>query len=131
MEKSSIPLVLETVLRTLREKCQRTSWDIRGKGKFTTLIVRFNADTGAISDQHEPVSCVTRYRKKSPSKLTHDEQRAKARQQLATEQARKQNTVTESKLSPTDAELETAPLVCLSVPRHKVIYIHLMPATCQ
>ena len=51
----SIPLALETVLQILSEKCQLTSWDIRGKEKLTTLIVRFNEDTGAISNQHEPV----------------------------------------------------------------------------
>ena len=33
-----------------------------------TLVVRFNEDSGAIEDQHEPVRSVTRsYRKKSPS----------------------------------------------------------------
>ena len=53
-----MPLALETALRTLSESCQLTSWDIRGKGKMTTLIVRFNEDTGAIEDQHEPVRSV-------------------------------------------------------------------------
>ena len=107
----SIPLALETVLQTLSEKCQLTSWNIRGKGKLTTLIVRFNEDTGAISDQHEPVSCVTRYRKKSPSELRRDAQRAKARQQqLAAEQASEQNAVTQNNLSPNDADLETSPI---------------------
>ena len=53
-----IPLALETVLRTLSENCQLTSWDIRGMGKMTTLFVRFNEDTGAIEDQHEPVRSV-------------------------------------------------------------------------
>ena len=58
----SVPLALETVFRTLSEKCQLTSWDIRDKRNFTTLIVRFNEDIGAISDQHEPVSFVIRYK---------------------------------------------------------------------
>ena len=84
------------MLPTLSEKCQLTSWDIRGEGKSTTLTVRFIEDTDTnISEQYELVSCVTRYRKKAPSELRRDAQRAKARQQqLATQQASKQNTVT-------------------------------------
>ena len=57
-----MPLALATVLRTLSENCQLTSWDIRGKGKMTTFILRFNENTGATEDQHEPVRSVTRYR---------------------------------------------------------------------
>ena len=42
-----------------------------------TLVVRFNEDSGAIEDQHEPVRSVTRsYRKKSPSELRRDAKRA-------------------------------------------------------
>ena len=59
---------------------------------MTTLIVRFNEDTGP----HEPVRSVTRYRKKSPSELRRDAKRAKARQQ---EQASKQDSEQQTSLS--------------------------------
>ena len=100
-----MPLALETVLRTLSESCQLTSWDIRGKGKMTTLIVRFNEDTGAIEDQHEPVRSVTRYRKKSPSELRRDAKRVKARQQ---EQASKQDSEQQTSLSSSNDGLEAS-----------------------
>ena len=100
-----MPLALETVLRTLSESCQLTSWDIRGKGKMTTLIVRFNEDTGAIEDQHEPVRSVTRYRKKSPSELRRDAKRVKARQQ---EQASKQDSEQQTSLSTSNDGLEAS-----------------------
>ena len=100
-----MPLALEMVLRTLSESCQLTSWDIRGKGKMTTLIVRFNEDTGAIEDQHELVRSVTRYRKKSPSELRHDAKRVKARQQ---EQASKQDSEQQTSLSSSDDGLEAS-----------------------
>ena len=98
-------LALKTVLRTLGENCQLTSWDISGKGKTTTLIVRFNEDTGAIEDQHEPVRSVTRYRKKSPSELRRDAKRAKARQQ---EQASKQDSEQQTSLSSNNDGLEAS-----------------------
>ena len=63
---------------------------------MTTLTVRFNEDTGAIEDQHEPLRSVTRYRKKSPSELRRDAKRAKARQQ---EQASKQDSERQNSLS--------------------------------
>ena len=100
-----MPLALEMVLRTLSESCQLTSWDIRGKGKMTTLIVRFNEDTGAIEDQHEPVRSVTRYRKKSPSELRRDAKRVKARQQ---EQASKQDSEQQTSLSSSNDGLEAS-----------------------
>ena len=100
-----MPLALETALRTLSESCQLISWDIRGKGKMTTLIVRFNEDTGAIEDQHEPVRSVTRYRKKSPSELRRDAKRVKTRQQ---EQASKQDSERQTSLSSSNDGLEAS-----------------------
>ena len=100
-----MPLALETVLRMLSESCQLSSWDIRGKGKMTTLIARFNEDTGAIEDQHEPVRSVTRYRKKSPSELRRDAKRVKARQQ---EQASKQDSEQQTSLSSSNDGLEAS-----------------------
>ena len=100
-----MPLALETVLRTLSESCQLTSWDIRGKGKMTTLIVSFSEDTGAIKAQHEPVRSVTRYRKKSPSELRRDAKRVKARQQ---EQASKQDSEQQTSLSSNNDGLEAS-----------------------
>ena len=70
---------------------------------MTTLIVRFNEDTGAI--QHKPVRSVTRYRKKSPSELRRDAKRVKARQQ---EQATKQDSEQQTSLSSNNDGLEAS-----------------------
>ena len=121
-----MPLALETVLRTLSESCQLISWDIRGKGKMTTLIVRFNEDTGAIEAQHEPVRSVTRYRKKSPSELRRDAKRVKARQQ---EQASKQHSEQQTSLSSNNDGLEPATQVGLSAPLLSTMHTRWMPAT--
>ena len=77
----------------------------RDKGKTTTLIVRFNKDTGAIEDQHELVRSVTCYRKKSPSELRRDAKGAKARQQ---EQASKQDSEQQNSLSSSNDGLEAS-----------------------
>ena len=100
-----MPLALETALRTLSESCQLTSWDIRLKGKMTTLTVRFNEDTGPIEDQHEQVRSVAHYRRKSPSGLRRDAKRAKARQQ---EQASKQDSEQQTSLSSSNDGLEAS-----------------------
>ena len=42
------------------------------ENQSTILVVRFNDNTSAMENQHGPVSCVTRYRKKSPSELRRD-----------------------------------------------------------
>ena len=100
-----MPLALETVLRTLSENCQFTSWDIRGKGKMTTPTVRFIEDTGAIEDQHELVRSVTRYRKESPGELRRDAKRVKTRQQ---EQASKEDSQQQTSLSSSNDGLEAS-----------------------
>ena len=70
---------------------------------MTTLIVRFNEDTGTTEDQHEPVRNVTR--KKSPSELRRDAKRVKARQH---EQASKQDSEQQTCLSPSNDGLEAS-----------------------
>ena len=73
---------------------------------MATLTVRFNEDTGAIEDQHEPVrSYVTRYRKKSPSEVRRDAKRAKPRQQ---EQASKRDSEQQTSLSSNNDGLEAS-----------------------
>ena len=83
MDKGCLPFALQSVLETLITKCHLTSWDVHGKGKTTTLVLRWDSDnTAAIArpDQSESVS-FARYRKKSTSELRRDAHRAMTRQQ--------------------------------------------------
>ena len=75
----NLPVALDSALQSLSAQCQLSSWDVRGKGKFTTVVIRFNADT-AMSGEQPPARAVS-YRRKSPSELKRDQQRAIARQQ--------------------------------------------------
>ena len=79
MPAVNLPVALDSALRSLSPQCQLSSWDVRGKGKFTTVVIRFNADT-AMSGEQPPARAVS-YRRKSPSELKRDQQRAIARQQ--------------------------------------------------
>ena len=122
-----IPLALEMVLWTLSEKCQLTSWDIRGKGKFTTLIVRFSKDTGAISDQHEPVTCIHIIERSH--QVNSGVMNRVRRQDNSWQQNRRLNKTQLRKTTFLGTMLisKPAPLVCLSVLHLSVIHIHLMP----
>ena len=83
MDNGCLPFALQSVLETLITKCHLTSWDIHGKGKTTTLVLRWDSDNMAAiarPDQSESVS-FARYRKKSPSELRRDAHRAMTRQQ--------------------------------------------------
>ena len=79
MPTTKLPVPLDSALQSLSEQCQLLSWDVRGKGKFTTVVIRFNADT-AMSGEQPPARAVS-YRRKSPSELKRDQQRAISRQQ--------------------------------------------------
>ena len=79
MPTVNLPVALDSALQSLSAQCQLSSWDVRGKGKFTTVVIRFNADT-AMSGEQPPARAVS-YRRKSPSELKRDQQRAIARQQ--------------------------------------------------
>ena len=65
MPKGCLPFALQSVLETLITKCHLTSWDVHGKGKTTTLVLRWDSDNMAAiarPDQSESV-CFARYRK--------------------------------------------------------------------
>ena len=130
--KMSIPLALETMLPTLSEKCQLTSWDIRGEGKSTTLTVRFNEDTGVISDQYEPVNCVNVIQRSRQvnSGVTPSVRRQDNRWQQ-NRRVRKKKQFHKRTFLRTTLIWKPAPSVCLPVPHLSVIHIHSMPATCQ
>ena len=52
-------MVCQSVLETLIAKCHLTSWDIHGKEKTTTLVLRWDSDNMAAiarPDQSESVS---------------------------------------------------------------------------
>ena len=77
MPKGCLPFALQSVLETLITKCHLTSWDVHGKGKTTTLVLRWDSDNMAATarpDQSESVS-FARYRKKSPNELSRDAHR--------------------------------------------------------
>ena len=79
MPTVNFPVALDSALQSLSAQCQLSSWDVRGKGKFTTAVIRFSADT-AMSGEQPPARAVS-YRRKSPYELKRDQQRAIARQQ--------------------------------------------------
>ena len=79
MPTVNLPVALDSALQSLSAQCQLSSWDVRGKGKFTTVIIRFNADT-AMSVERPPARAASCWRK-SPSELKCDQQRAIARHQ--------------------------------------------------
>ena len=79
MPTANIPVALHSALQSLSAQCHLSSWDVRGKGKFTTVVIRFNADT-TMSVEQPPARAVS-YRRKSPSELKRDQQRAIARHQ--------------------------------------------------
>ena len=59
MDKGCLPFALQSVLETLITKGHLTSWDVHGKEKQQTLVVRWDSDnTAAIArpDQSESVS---------------------------------------------------------------------------
>ena len=85
MPTVNLPVALDSALQSLSAQCQLSSWDVRGKGKFTTVVIRFNADT-AMSAEQPPARAVS-YRRKSPSLLKCDQQHAIARQQHTRQQA--------------------------------------------
>ena len=90
MDNGCLPFALQSVLETLITKCHLTSWDVHGKGKTTTLVLRWDSDNMAAiarPDQSESVS-FARYRKKSPSELRRDAHRAMTRQQQLLAQGR-------------------------------------------
>ena len=65
MDKGCLPFALQSVLETLITKCHLTTWDVHGKGKTTTLVLRWDSDNMAAiagPDQIESVS-FARYRK--------------------------------------------------------------------
>ena len=129
--RMSIPLAFETVLPTLSEKCQLTPWDVRGKGTFTTLSVRFNEDTGVISDYQEPVSCVTRTERSR--QVNSGVMPSVRRQDNSWQQNRRVNKIQLRKATFLRTTLiwKPIPFVCLSVPHRSVIRIRPMPATSQ
>ena len=101
MDKGCLPFALQSLLETLITKGHLTSWDVHGKGKTTTLVLRWDSDNMAaiarpdqmsefctvaiarpdqMSEFCESVS-FARYRKKSLSELRRDAHRAMTRQQ--------------------------------------------------
>ena len=105
MPTVNLPAALDSALQSLSAQCQLSSWDVRGKGKFTTVVIRFNADT-AMSGEQPPARAVS-YRRKSPSELKRDQQRAIARQQ----HIRQQGDTVRSNEFDTKAKQETASTV--------------------
>lgn len=79
MDIPGLPVALESVLQTLAMKCSLSSWDVHGKGKTTTLVLRWDSDSASAIGKPEPVT-FARYRRKSPSELRRDTQRAATRQ---------------------------------------------------
>ena len=79
MPTVNLSAALESALQSLTAKCHLSSWDAGGKGKCSTVVIRFDADT-AISGEQPPARGVS-YRRKSPSELKRDQQRAIVRQQ--------------------------------------------------
>ena len=113
MNKGCLLFALQSVLETLITKCHLTSWDIHGKGKTTTLILRWDSDnTAAIArpDQSKLVS-FARYHKKPPSELRCDAHRAMStRQQQLLSQGQSVKT---SKDNISSTQLLTQTLLCL------------------
>ena len=79
MSTVNLPVALKSAQQSLSAQCQLSSWDVRGKGNFTTVVVRFTADTTTSVEQ--PPAREVNFRRKSPSELRRDQQRAVARQQ--------------------------------------------------
>jgi len=80
MSAVNLPTVLESTLASLSDKYKLSSWDVRGRGKQATVIIRFETDEAILQAVNN-----TGYRRKSPSELRRDQQRAIAareRQQL-------------------------------------------------
>ena len=102
MHTVNLPVALDSALQSLSAQCQLSSWDVRGKGKFTTVVIRFNADT-AMSGEQPPARAVS-YGRKSPSELKRDQQRAIARHQ----HIRQQGDAVRSNGFDTEAKQETA-----------------------
>ena len=89
MDKGCLPFALQSVLETLITKCHLTSWDVHGKEKTTTLVLRWDSDNMAAiarPNQSESVS-FAQYRKKSPVELRRHAHRAMTRQQQLLAQA--------------------------------------------
>ena len=89
MDKGCLPFVLQSVLEILTTECHLTSWDVHGKGKTTTLVIRWDSDNTAATARPHPSRSVSfaRYRKKSPSKLRRDTRcTMKRQQQLLTQE---------------------------------------------
>ena len=125
-------IVLESVFKTLSTNCQLTSWDIQGEGKTTTLVLRWDSGSEAAIDQ-QLVSFV-RYRKKSPSELRRDSQRAILEHQPARQQTQPVQQTCEQGRSdkrPDTAGTQTTNIavfsLCLKV--QLVILSHLMTQT--
>ena len=79
MPAINLPVALDSARQSLSAQCQLSSWDVRRKGKFTTVVIRFNADT-AMSGEQPPARAVS-CRRKSPSELKRDQQRSITRHQ--------------------------------------------------
>ena len=81
MATVNLPVALKSALQIFSVWCQLSSWDVRGNGKFTTIVIRFN-DDNAMSVEQPPARAAS-YKRKWPSELKRDQQCAIARQQYA------------------------------------------------
>ena len=120
MPTVNLPVALDKALQSLSAQCQFSSWDVRGKGNLTAVVVRFNADTAMSGEQ--PPSRAVSCRRKSPSELKRDQQRAIARQQHARQHS---DTVRSSGFETNDKQ-ETASVVDIEPvlfysPNHQVV----------
>ena len=75
----NLPVALDSAMESPSALFQSPSLDVRGKVKFTTVVIRFNADTATSAEQ--PPARAVSYRRISFSELKRDQQRAIARQQ--------------------------------------------------
>ena len=70
----SLTVALKAVRNTLAQTCHIMSRDVCSRGQTTTLVICW--DTYSTAFEQETVSTCSRYRKKSPSEIKHDTQRA-------------------------------------------------------
>ena len=76
MTNTSLPVTLEGLLHSLSETSTITSWNVRGTGYMTTLVIRWDSSyTSAMV--HAVSTCTSsKYRKKPPSEVRRDAHRA-------------------------------------------------------
>ena len=80
MTAINLPVALDSALQSLIAQCQLLSWDVHGKGNFTTVIIRFNSESDAAMSVEQPRARAVSCRSKSPSEMKCDRQRTIARQ---------------------------------------------------